>query len=340
MTIVISAENAGKTIKELLLRDMKFSSGLLKKLKARENGITVNGNFVTVRYVLCEGDTLLLLDDDRPEDTSPYIIPVNIPLEIAYEDDFVTVCNKPCAMPAHPSYSHRDDTVANALAYRYNRSNYVFRPVNRLDGDTSGLMITANTHLSAVKLYRAMLSGEIGKMYIAYLKSAPPDEYGIIDIHMKRCSESIITRRTAAPDEEGARRAVTVYKKIYTDEKSGECTVIASPVTGRTHQLRVHFTALGCPLVGDTLYGEGDTRISRHALHAAYTSFPHPETGETKHVFSSLPDDMKALMDDELCDLCHKELEIEANGRLRSMYNEMKKDIPNEKQKKEKGQTK
>ncbi|MBE6587128.1 MAG: RluA family pseudouridine synthase [Ruminococcaceae bacterium] len=327
MTIVITEENQGKTIRDFLKKGLGFSSGLLKKLKARENGITVNGSFVTVRYVLKAGDTLCLADEDRAEDTSPYIIPVDIPLKVAFEDSDVTVADKPRAMPAHPSFSHRDDTVANALAFRYSGSPYVFRPVNRLDGDTSGLMITANNHLAAHKLGRAMISGRIGKMYIAVLRSAPPEEYGVIDLHMKRCADSIITRRVADPSEEGARRAVTVYKRVYTDKDSGECVVIASPVTGRTHQLRVHFSAIGCPLIGDYLYGGDDERITRHALHAAYCSFPHPRDGETVHVYSSLPDDIRALIGEDISRLAEENLKEESEGYLRTLYDNMKKEI-------------
>lgn len=327
MTIVITCENEGKTIKEYLLRDLRFSTGLLKKLKFRENGITVNGSFVTVRYVLKAGDVLSLADEDRPEDTSPYITPVDLPIKIAFEDSDVTVADKPCGMPAHPSFSHRGDTVANALAFRYQGSPYVFRPVNRLDGDTSGLMLTANNHLAAVKLYSAMTGGKIGKMYIAYLSAPPPEDYGVIDLYMKRCDQSIITRRVASHDEEGARRAVTVYKKIFTNEKTGETAVIASPVTGRTHQLRVHFSAIGCPLVGDYLYGRIDERIARHALHAAYLSFPHPKDGETVHVFSELSDDIRALMGEKLCTLCENELKAEVDSTLKEMYDKMKCDI-------------
>ncbi len=326
MTIVITKEQSDIQIKDFLRKNLGFSGGLIKKLKAREDGITVNGSHVTVRYILKEGDVLSLADEDREEDTSPYIIPVDIPLGIAYEDSDVTVADKPCAMPAHPSFSHRDDTVANALAFRYGHP-YVFRPVNRLDGDTSGLMITANNHLAAHKLGRAMIDGKIGKMYIAILSKAPADEYGIIDLHMKRCAESIITRRVASPDEEGARRAVTVYKKIYTDEKTGECAVIASPVTGRTHQLRVHFSAIGCPLVGDYLYGTEEERISRHALHAAYTAFPHPTTGETAHVYSPLAPDIRSLIGEEAAVFCENALKEETEGHLKELYDEMKRDV-------------
>ncbi len=327
MTLVITDENGGKSIKDLLRKDLGFSNGLIKKLKAREGGITVNGDFATVRYLLKAGDVLVLADEDRVEDTSPYITPADLPLGIAYEDSEVTVADKPAAMPAHPSFSHRDDTVANALAFRYSDRPYVFRPVNRLDGDTSGLMITANTHLAAFRLGRAMINGEIGKMYIAVLQREPCEDMGVIDLHMKRCADSIITRRTCDPSEEGARRAVTVYKKIFTDEKSGECAVIASPVTGRTHQLRVHFAAIGCPMIGDYLYGETDGRIPRHALHAAFTSFPHPQTGETVRVFSPLCSEIRDLLGDERAILCEKALREAADGTLSLLYDKMKKEI-------------
>lgn len=326
MTKVITKEFEGKTIKDILRRELRYSSGLIKKLKAREDGITVNARHVTVRYVLKEGDVLCLNDEDREENTSPYIIPVDLPIGIAYEDSAVTVADKPSAMPAHPSYSHRDDTVANALAFRHEGGPYVFRPVNRLDGDTSGLMICARTHLSAFRLGRAMIEGAIGKMYVAVLSRPVPEEYGVIDKHMKRCEASIITRRVCDESEEGARRAVTVYRRVLTLE-NGRCVVIASPVTGRTHQLRVHFTSLGCPLVGDSLYFEADGDIDRHALHAAFCSFPHPESGETVRVYSPLPDDMRRLMGGEAAQITQKALREEADGPLKELYDKMKKDI-------------
>ena len=172
-----------------------------------------------------------------------------------------------------------------------------------------------------------MREGAITKMYIAYLCAAPDEEYGVIDLHMKRCAESIITRRVCDPTEEKARRAVTVYKKIYTDEKSGECLVIAAPVTGRTHQLRVHFSAIGCPMVGDYLYSQRDERIGRHALHASFLSFLHPEDGRTVSVFSPLPDEIGALLSPDILSLAENELRTESCGHLKELYDKMKKDI-------------
>lgn len=293
MEIVIDEKAKLKTVKEFLFRDLGFSTGMVKKLKFIENGITVNGKFVTVRYVLQEGDVLRLLTDDREEDTCPYMIPAELPIKIAFEDEYLTVVDKPPMMPAHPSYMHRLDTVANALAFRYSDAPFVFRPVNRLDRDTSGLMLTARTRPAASKLYGSMINGEITKLYIALLSKEPPEPSGIIKTYMKRVADSIIMRRVCEENEERAKLALTAYKVLYSSP--GFCAVIAAPVTGRTHQLRVHFSYLGCPLLGDTMYGGSDELISRHALHSAYLSFPHPEGGDLCEIFSPMPDDMKTV---------------------------------------------
>ncbi|MCI8611090.1 MAG: RluA family pseudouridine synthase [Clostridiales bacterium] len=293
MTIQIDETAAGKTIREYLREELGYSGGMLKRLKFMDNGITVNGKFVTVRYVLQAGDSLQLRVEDRPEDTCPYMVPVDLPLKIAYEDAHLTAVDKPPAMPAHPSYSHRLDTVANALAFRYAGTPFVFRPVNRLDRDTSGLMLTARTRLAASQMYRHMIGGNIRKLYIAILCGTPRERCGEIRLPVCRCNDSIIMRRVAAPGETGAKDAHTFYRvlfasKIYT-------VVLAAPITGRTHQLRVHFSAIGCPLAGDTMYGGSNADISRHALHAAHLSFPHPQSGRSISLYSPLPDDMAAI---------------------------------------------
>lgn len=296
MTLTVTEKESGKTIRELLRKDMGYSSGMLKKLKFTEGGITVNGGFVTVRYELKEGDVLRLADEDRPEDTCPYMIPVDLPLKIVYEDADVTAVDKPPAMPAHPSHGHRLDTVANALAYRYRGAPYVFRPVNRLDCDTSGLMLTANTRLAASLMYRSMVAGDIVKMYLAVLSKAPKTTEGAIDLPMGRCDDSIIKRRIYSPEEPGAKSALTLYTVLYTDSQSGRCAVLAAPVTGRTHQIRLHFAAVGCPLCGDSLYDSPDMAIGRQALHAAYLSFPHPAKKERITLTSPLPEDIASLL--------------------------------------------
>ena len=293
MTIQIDKIAAGKTIRDYLRVDLGYSGGMLKRLKFMEGGITVNGKFVTVRYVLQEGDCLGLRMDDRPEDTCPYMIPVDLPLKIAYEDAYLTAVDKPPAMPAHPSHSHRLDTVANALAFRYADAPFVFRPVNRLDRDTSGLMLTARTKLAAFQMYQHMTRGNIRKLYIAILCGTPIEPCGEICLSLCRCPDSIIQRKVAQEGDTGAKDARTVYRVLYAGETY--TAVLAAPITGRTHQLLVHFSAIGCPLAGDTMYGGSDADIPRHALHAAHLSFPHPQDGRNISLYSPLPDDMAAI---------------------------------------------
>ncbi len=297
MDILIDKHKSGKTIKALLREEMGYSSGMLKKLKFSPGGILVNGEFKTVRYELKEGDILSIACEDKADDVSPYIIPADIPIEIAWEDSYVTVVDKPSNMPAHPSHGHRLDTVANALAHRYNTAPYVFRPVNRLDRDTSGLMITANTRLSAFKLYKSMITGKIKKLYIAILDGRLNEDEGCIKTYVCRCEDSIVKRRICTPEDNDAKEAVTLYRTVYNNEK--HTVVIASPITGRTHQLRLHFSHLGCPITGDTMYGKESDAISRHALHAFFLSFPHPESNANINCIAELPDDMRAIIGDE-----------------------------------------
>ncbi|MBQ4042901.1 MAG: RluA family pseudouridine synthase [Clostridia bacterium] len=293
MEIVIDKEIAGKDIRTLLRQDMGFSSAMLKKLKFSEGGILVNGSFVTVRYELQVGDVLSVAVEDRQEDVSPYIVPVEMELPVLYEDDALTVVNKPPDMPSHPSFGHRDDTVANALAWRYRDRTYVFRPVNRLDRDTSGVMLTSNTKLASYRMFLAMRQGEIRKSYVAVAEGVPKQKEGRIEGYMRRRAESVIERQVCPPEDPGAQLAVTEYRVLWENGKNS--VILASPITGRTHQIRVQLTSVGCPLCGDTLYGSESLYIRRHALHAVATSFPHPD-GRPMTVRAPLPDDMTELI--------------------------------------------
>ncbi len=294
MDIRVSPAHAGKTIREFLTRDLGYSSNLLKRLKFSENGIRVDGQWVTVRHVLREGEVLSLAVEDRPEDVSPYLIPSDLPLGILYEDAWITAVNKPPDMPAHPSQGHHLDTAANALAYRYRDRIYVFRPVNRLDRDTSGCMLTSNTKDASYKMYAAMTEGRIAKRYLAVLDGIPAERAGEIRSYMRRKPDSVIEREECSPDADGAKLAVTRYRVLA--ESDGRSLVLCSPLTGRTHQLRVQFAGIGCPITGDSLYGTASPLIPRHALHSWQTTFPHPMTGEEMTVTAPLPADMTALL--------------------------------------------
>lgn len=294
MKIVIDERYAGRTIREVLTHELGYSSNLLKKLKFSEGGILVNGTFRTVRHVLSVGEELSLAVEDTASDVSPYTIPVELPIEILYEDAYVTAVNKPFGMPSHPSLGHQRDTVSNALAWRYRDKPYVFRPVNRLDRDTSGCMLTANMRDASYKMYKAMTGGEIHKTYLAVLCGKPEPERGIRETYMHRRAESIIEREETDPTAPDAKLARTAY--VTLSSSGGYTVVLAHPITGRTHQLRVQFAGMGCPIAGDDLYGCADPHISRHALHAWKTTFPHPATGERITVTAPLPDDIQTLL--------------------------------------------
>ena len=186
--------------------------------------------------------------------------------------------------------------MANALAFRYRNDGeaFVFRPVNRLDRNTSGLLIIAKCRIAAAKLTRAMQQGRIRKKYVAILDGSLESDGGVIDTYMRRTAESIIVREVC--DEcEGADRAITEYRVIY---RSDRYTVVeAEPKTGRTHQLRVHFAHLGAPIVGDDLYGDASEHIDRHALHSHSLTLVQPTSEEIMRVSAPLPEDMRALLE-------------------------------------------
>ena len=311
MEIRIDGERAGKTVKELIRSEVRLSGAMLRHLKFSEGGILVDGVHVTVRYVLSEGEVLTLAVEDR--ESGEKLLPVELPLTVAYEDEDTVVPSKPADMPTHPSHGHGEDTVANALAYRYASLGvpFVFRPVNRLDRNTSGLLLIARNRIAAARLGKAMQRGEIRKTYLAILQGLLPKEEGMIDTYMRRTAASIIVRENCLPGEGGA-RALTRYRVLAVSE--GHTLVECEPLTGRTHQLRVHFAGLGCPILGDDLYGEPSERIGRHALHSHRLTFPRVSDGEQMTVESPLPDDMRSAM--ESLGLSYESLKGERNESI------------------------
>ena len=308
MEYIVENEYSGKSVREVIRQRLGISMATLKHLKFLDNGIMLNGTRVTVRAVVRAGDILSLATEDTDIETK--LTPCNLPLDIAYEDEFLVIPNKPADMPTHPSRDHYADTVANALAFRYGERgiSFVFRPVNRLDRNTSGLVLIARDRLSANTLSSAMREHKIHKEYIAVLDGVLPCREGVIDTHIRRTAESIIVRECCDADG-GGDRAITEYTVLL--ESNGCSVVCARPITGRTHQLRVHFAHMGCPIIGDDMYGTASPSIGRHALHSYKLSFPHPKSGESMTVSAALPTDMLKLLYDRFS--------LEMIGELRAL---------------------
>ena len=288
---IISSAEGGLTVKEILLGSIGVSVSHLRHLKFIENGIMLNGEKATVRRCVAIGDCLEVAVEDAHEGSR--LTPTDIPLEIVYEDSAIAVPSKPADMPTHPSHDHHGDTLADALAYRYKDcpTPFVFRPINRLDRNTSGLTLIARNRISAARLSKSMREGKIKKQYLAILCGIPESADGVIETYMRRTEQSIIKREVCDADV-GGDYALTRYRVIATTDRYS--LVLASPETGRTHQLRVHFASIGCAILGDDMYGTPSTLIPRQALHAIALKLPHPTTSEELQLRAKLPEDMRA----------------------------------------------
>ena len=247
-----------------------------------ENGITVDGKLRRSIDRVQAGEELVL---KLPEDAIR-VEQADIPLNVVYEDDYLLVVDKPPYLAVHPSAFKPEPTLANAVVgyYAKHGQSHAFRPTNRLDRNTSGLLLTAkNSHMAFA------LAHKVDKTYLAIVLGKLEGE-GVIDQPIRVKDGCTITREVG----EGGKESRTHYQALATD---GEVTFVRLQLeTGRTHQIRVHMSWLGFPLVGDTMYGTDETELKRHALHCAEMSFAHPLTGERVQLHSPLPADMKECL--------------------------------------------
>ncbi len=298
MDFIIDKAHHGKTVLSYVRHTLRISSRMLTVLKQTENGITVGGEHVTVRRVLAEGDVLGLAIDDTAERASHNVPPSNIPLDVLYEDAHVIALNKPPFMPTHPSHNHHDDTLANALAYRYAQSGtpFVFRPMGRLDRNTSGVVLAAKDKVASGALTAAIKAGKVQKTYLAIVTGELPvdGKTHTIECGIRRMADSVIMRITCPDSTDPSEASITDFEVL--DAQGGLSLVRVKPRTGRTHQIRVHFAHIGHPLLGDDLYGTPDERIGRHALHALSLEFPLPFAEERICINAPVAQDMLALI--------------------------------------------
>lgn len=311
---IITEKDSGKTI-YTFLREHFYSYKILTLFRHREGSILVNNSPALMKSCLIDGDCLTVIYEENDE--SENIVSTNLPFEIIYEDDDILVVNKPADMPVHPAINNFDNTLANALKYYFDskEEKLVFRCINRLDRNTSGLLIVAKHRLAGSILADFMKKREIHREYVAIVSGILCKPKGTVDAPIGRVGESIIERFV---DYEHGDSAITHYSVIKTynditpyitcppcskndatcpqcsDEPIATCPPCNTPCnteypasllklkleTGRTHQIRVHMTHIGHPLLGDSLYNKEPGPLSRQALHSYSLEFVHPITLE------------------------------------------------------------
>lgn len=293
ITYKISAEHDDLTILQFLRKKLYTDKAIIA-LKKTPEGILKNGIWAYVNEKVSSGDILTV--NFMEESVSENIVPEKLNIDIVYEDEDILVVNKPANMPIHPSQNHYTGTLANALAYYFKEKNeeFVFRCVNRLDKDTSGLTIICKNQLAGGILSDMVAKRQIKRTYLAICEddgSLP--KAGTINAPIARKEGSTIERIV---DFDLGERAITHYKVLERNVDKGVSLISLQLETGRTHQIRVHMKHIGHPLIGDGIYGNKESQsnklIDRQALHSYSLEFTHPITMRKMHIIQKIPNDM------------------------------------------------
>ena len=281
---VVYGTDTPRCVRDILKHELHLSANSVKRVKF--GGLTVDGNAVTVRHLLVEGETLTV---SFPDEVGSHIRALDIPLDILFEDDYFLAINKPTDMPVHPCRGNHLPTLAEGVMH-YLGEDFVFRAVNRLDRDTSGIVLIAKDADSAFRLGEAFKKGKIKKKYVAITQGVPCPAVGLIDAPIIREREGDM-RRVVRADGKPSLTEYTVLT-TYTEQIQGRAQTLArvrvTPLTGRTHQIRVHLAHIGTPLLYDFLYGER-TEEKTYLLHCESLSFLHPITGQEVHITAPAP---------------------------------------------------
>lgn len=289
LSITVRAKDAGRKIKYFVRSDMQISYHQYCVMKA-DGGLRVNGETVHANYELREGDRITA--ELTEQGAAKKVAPENLPVRIAFEDDDIYIIEKPAPLPCQCTPMQPGGTLENRIMYRFaNVPDFVFRPLNRLDKGTSGLMCAAK-HAHAFQILQKQLHTDaFVREYEAIVEGVLEGE-GTVDLPIGKAPDATVRRII---DPENGKRAVTHYRVIRTD---GRRTLVRLRLeTGRTHQIRVHMAAIGHPVTGDFLYGSEMSELpERFALHAAYITLIHPLTGETVRCESPMPEALKELM--------------------------------------------
>lgn len=269
MVLKYKVTENNKTINEIIKNEFNLSSRLFYKL-IHNREVYLNSAPVDTRQIAKIGD-IITIDLNYDEDNSN-IVPLKMELNIIYEDDALLILNKPAGIAVHPSILHYDDSLANGVRYYFDNINLKkkIRPVNRLDFDTSGLIIFAKNEYVQENLIRQMQNNTFHKEYLCLAEGIFENSKGTINAPIDRKPNSII-ERCVSPD---GKMAITHYEVLKSFDNYSLVKCILE--TGRTHQIRVHLAYIGHPLLGDSLYGHPSDIINRQALHSYKISFLHP----------------------------------------------------------------
>lgn len=284
----IKAEETGLSITQVLRERLRISRGLFRKLRG-DYRLRFNGKFVPYNTLVQPGD-LLEFNFNFQESTD--FEPEPLDLQIIYEDQNLLILNKPAGILVHPTSTERTDTLANGVLYHLRlQGNYnLFRPIHRLDRNTSGLLLVGKNQYAQNYMTDQFDRLDIHREYLAFVHGQVQADQGTIIAPIGRAEGSIIERKV---DFEAGQKAITHYRVI---QRYASATQVAIRLeTGRTHQIRVHMNYLGHPLLGDTLYNGRDGLISRHALHSWKIRCRVPLSHELKEFVARLPRDLHNL---------------------------------------------
>ena len=301
----LTAATAGTRLDVFASAETGLTRSAVAKLLS-EGALLVNGRVENKNYKLRVGDVVeLTLPEPEPDDARPQ----NIPLDVVYEDNDIIVINKPSGMVVHPAAGNPDGTLVNALLYHCRDSlsgiGGVSRPgiVHRIDKDTSGLIAVAKNDAAHLSLAEQLKTHSMRRVYYAIVVGSFKEDSGVVDAPIGRCPTDRKKMAVIRDPEKTSRNAVTHWTVV--ERYSGFSLVRCELETGRTHQIRVHMSFKGHPLMGDTVYGGGHTRfekenaslISGQCLHAAALHLTHPVSGEDMVFTAPLPSAFERLLE-------------------------------------------